>query len=98
MSGINNRNIVLHELIGLEVDVVNSSDHDQIGIHGTVIDETKHTLSVRTAEGIKRLVKKVSTFRFVSGGKDLIVEGKEIDFRPHERLEKSLKFYKKRKL
>jgi ribonuclease P protein subunit POP4 len=93
-----NRNIVMHELIGLEVEVVSSADPDQMGIRGVVIDETKHTLSVETAEGIKRLVKKVSTFRFVSEGKGLIVEGKEIDFRPHERLEKSLKFYKKRKL
>ena len=34
----NNKTIVLHELIGLVANVVNSSDFDQIGIHGDVMN------------------------------------------------------------
>jgi ribonuclease P protein subunit POP4 len=98
MPSYNNRNIVLHELIGLNVEVINCSDPDQIGIVGRVIDETKNTLLIATEKGTRRAIKKCSTFRFSKGSKSFIVDGEEINFRPYERIEKSLKFYKKRKI
>ncbi len=98
MPTYNNKTIVLHELIGLTVDVVKSHDMSQIGIHGTIIDETKNTLLIRTEEGTKRVAKDISTFKFRYGKKSFVVDGKEINFRSWERIEKSLKFYKKRKL
>ncbi len=97
MPSYNNKNIVLHELIGLDVEVINCSDPEQIGVSGRVIDETKNTLLISTRRGVRRAVKKCSTFRFKKGSKSFIVDGEEINFRPHERLEKSLKFYKRRK-
>lgn len=94
----NNKTIVLHELIGLPVLVTKSSDPKQVGIHGTVVDETKNTLLVRTDMGPKRVVKAISTFRFKKGSKSFVVDGIEINFRSEERLGKGLKFYKRRKL
>jgi ribonuclease P protein subunit POP4 len=96
MPNYNNKNIVMQELIGLEIEVVNSSDISQIGTSGTVIDETKNTLLVKTVHGTKRVIKKISTFKFVAGKDKFIVDGEEINFRPHERIEKGLKFYRKR--
>ncbi|VVB76800.1 Ribonuclease P protein component 1 [uncultured archaeon] len=96
-----NKNIVLNELIGLRAKVVKSSDPKQEGLDGTIIDETKNTLLIETGSGVKRLVKASSTFKFYLGnrkGRSFVVEGKEINFRPHERIEKSMKFYKRRKL
>jgi ribonuclease P protein subunit POP4 len=95
---LNNKTIVLHELIGLDCRIMKSSDPSQKGISGRVIDETKNTLILETPQGIKRVVKKISLFRFRSGKESFLVEGEEINFRSHERIEKALKFYKKRKL
>jgi len=88
---------VLHELNGLRVSVVESSDTGQIGISGTVVMETKNTLHI-SGEGRTRIVaKRNSTFEFLADGERFVVDGEEISFRPHERLEKSVKFYRKRK-
>jgi ribonuclease P protein subunit POP4 len=96
-----NRNIVLNELIGLRARVVKCSDKKQEGLEGTVVDETKNTLLLETGGGVKKLVKASSTFRFYIPGRSeesFVVDGREISFRPHERIEKSMKFYKRRKL
>ena len=63
---------------------------------GLVIDETKHTLVLETRKGRQSVIKKTSIFRFYSGKQAFDVEGREIDFRPYERIEKSMKYYKKR--
>ena len=98
MPTYNNKTIVLKELIGLDCKVMRSSDPDQTGVTGKVVDETKNTLLLKTEKGLKRVVKNISTFKFRRGTKSFIVEGTEINFRSYERIEKSLKFYKKRKL
>jgi ribonuclease P protein subunit POP4 len=99
--GYSNKNIVLNELIGLRALVVRCSDKKQEGLEGIVIDETKNTLSLRTERGVKRVMKSSSAFCFYPDGKgkeSFVVEGREICFRPHERIEKSMKFYKRRRL
>jgi ribonuclease P protein subunit POP4 len=98
MRGYNNKNIVLHELVGLDAKVVNSSDMSQIGIKGKVIRETKNLLFLDDNNRTRMIVKKNSTFEFSKGKEVFVVKGEEINFRPYERTEKALKFYKKRKL
>jgi ribonuclease P protein subunit POP4 len=98
MHGYNNRNIVLHELIGLYAEVIDSEDSSQIGIEGRVIDETKNLLFLKHCSETKRIVKKISKFRFSVGSERFIVDGEEINFRAYERIEKALKFYKRRAL
>ncbi|MEM3215673.1 MAG: ribonuclease P protein subunit [Candidatus Micrarchaeaceae archaeon] len=94
----NNKNIVLGELIGLKARVVEHKDKKQKGLHGIVIDETKNTLIINTSKGIKKVIKANATFRFYASGKSFLVQGNEINFRPEERIEKALKFYKRRRL
>ncbi len=89
-----NRNIVINELIGLKVTVVDSSDKKQKGISGLVIDETKNTLRVFDGRGVKSIVKRNSKFAFKVSKRRFIVRGEEINFRPYDRIEKSLRFYK----
>ena len=93
-----NKNIVLNELIGLKVSVVSSLDKKQKGITGTIVDETKNTIKISSGTKIISLIKKTSKFRFYHGKQHFDVEGKEIKFRPDERIEKGLKYYKRRKL
>ncbi len=92
----NNRNIVLHELIGLRVRVVSCFDHRQKGLTGLVVDETKNTLVLETRAGTKRVVKKTATFRFYAGKSSYVVDGIEINYRPFERIEKAMKYYRRR--
>ena len=93
----NSRNIVLHELIGLKVRVLRSTDAKQRGLQGRVVDETKNTLLLETRKGRKSVIKKTSLFRFYAEDSSFDVEGAEINFRPYERIEKSMKFYKRRR-
>ncbi len=95
-SYYNNKNIVLHELIGLHVKVILSHDLLRTGLSGSVIDETKNTLVVDTEKGVRKVIKSGSVFEFAIGNKRFIVEGKEIAFHPHKRIKKGIKFYKRR--
>ena len=97
MHGYNNKSIVIHELVGLGIEVLESRDPDQIGIRGTVIKETKNLLYVRSNNGVRKLVKQISLFRFDVEGRKFVVAGDTINFRSHERTEKALRFYKRRK-
>ncbi len=92
----NNRSIVLAELIGLRARVIDCLDRKQRGLEGLVIDETKNSIVLEVSDGKKRVIKAISTFRFYSGRRSFVVRGEEINFRPYERLEKGMKFYKKR--
>ena len=93
----NNQSIVLNELIGLRAKIVKCADKKQVGLEGIVLDETKNTLLLETEKGMKRIVKKTSVFRFYVDKKSYVVDGVEINFRPHARIEKAMKFYKRRK-
>jgi ribonuclease P protein subunit POP4 len=92
-----NKDIVLQELIGLEAKVIKCNDKKQVGVKGMVIDETKNVLFIKTSTGLKKVIKKTAVFKFRAERKLFIVNGKEINFKPVERTEKAMKFYKKRK-
>ncbi len=92
-----NRNIVLGELIGLKVKIIDSLDRKQKGAVGNVVDETKNTIVMETAEGKRSFIKGISRFRFYTPDGTFDVEGREIDFRPEDRIEKAMKYYKRRK-
>lgn len=57
--------LIFHELMGLAVEVVDSSNPALIGIIGKVVDETKNMLIVLTKAGSEKMVPKaVTTFVF----------------------------------
>ena len=45
------QNLIHHELIGLEAEVIYSTNNTQIGIKGKVIDETKNTMKIEMDSG-----------------------------------------------
>lgn len=86
------KNLIKHELIGLEVEVADSTNRFHIGIKGLVIDETKNTLAIETEKGIKKIQKKGSTFIFkISNDKKVKVNGNKIAVRPEDRLKLKVK-------
>jgi len=81
-------NVRKHELIGLQVAVLRSSDPSLVGVRGLVVDETRNTLVVEAAGREKRVPKEGTRFRFeVQGGVE--VDGDEILFRPEDRTKKA---------
>ncbi|RZN55395.1 MAG: hypothetical protein DSO09_04385 [Candidatus Methanomethylicota archaeon] len=81
-------NLIYHDLIGLKVEVINSTDPTQIGVHGTVIDETKNMLIILKEDGkIKKIPKKNCIFKFYIP-QVVIVNGKDITYDPAERLKR----------
>jgi ribonuclease P protein subunit POP4 len=91
----NKYNLIAHELIGLNVEVVNCSDPYQIGIKGKVIYETKNLLLIKTKNKTIKLIKKNCVFKFHLNSDEVIVEGESIAYDPVKRTEKNLKRVKK---
>ena len=81
------RNILHHELIGLDVLVVEATNPLHRGISGRVIDETRNTLVIRNACGDKRIPKSHTRFRFSLGGGVLVeVDGSALVNAPEKRI------------
>ncbi|MFB6136434.1 MAG: ribonuclease P protein component 1 [Halobacteriaceae archaeon] len=53
-----------HELVGLPVRVVESTDPTRVGLAGRVVGETMRTLCIRTPTGEKQVPKGTATFEF----------------------------------
>jgi ribonuclease P protein subunit POP4 len=55
---LNPESLARHELIGLEVQVVASSNSSQIGLKAQVVDETRNTFLLETKAKVLRLAKR----------------------------------------
>ncbi len=80
-----------HELIGLEVEIIDAKIENYKGIHGIVIDETKNTLKIKTEKGVKTVIKEFCTFLFYINGFIVKIDGKLLKGRPWERIKKRIK-------
>lgn len=84
----NAKNILRHELIGLECEVVKSRNPYNVGIKGKIIDETMKTLVIRSGEKEKKILKAGSVFRLLLGKQKVDVTGDYIVARPEDRIKK----------
>lgn len=83
--------ITRHELMGLEVEVVESTNPSLVGLAGRVVDETRNTLVV-DAHGNRRLPKGACAFAFtLPGGQRVWVDGAKLVGRPEDRITKRRK-------
>jgi ribonuclease P protein subunit POP4 len=76
------------ELIGLEVEILESTCDQYLEIKGKVVDETRNTLLIEQDGRVKTIPKDCCKFRFVEGSQTHIVSGEEIKFRPEDRIKK----------
>lgn len=92
MTGLDERNVLTHELIGLEVEVTDDINPHNINNHGMVIDETRNTLLINIDGKNKRIIKKDATLRLkISKNKTVEIEGKILVSRPEDRIKKRTK-------
>jgi len=100
------KNLAMHELIGLRVEIVSSTNKSHVGIKGVVTDETRQTLTIDTGKGKeKSFAKDQCTFRFrIPAAPDtgsgeppsgryvwVRVDGRLLVARPEDRIKKKLK-------
>jgi len=83
---ITQENLFMHELIGLEAKVMKSNNKQIIGISGKIVDETKSMLSLDTMNGIKKIPKENSEWKFSFDNNESVVNGNLLTKRPQERL------------
>ena len=79
-------NLISHELIGLQAQVVESDNKQIVGLNGKIIDETKFMFTLSTTNGIKRLAKSSSRWKFKFNGKEAELDGTRLTRRPYERM------------
>lgn len=79
-------NITMHELIGMNTEISNSSNPQVIGLNGKIVDETKSMITLSTAKGMKSIPKSNNEWKFTVEGKEIIVNGSRIAKRSSDRL------------
>jgi ribonuclease P protein subunit POP4 len=79
-------NIALHELIGLDTEIAQSSNLQSVGLKGQVIDETKSMFVLRTKDGIKKFPKENAVWRFSFDNNEIMLNGSALTKRSFERI------------
>jgi len=88
---VNGRNLARHELIGLTVTVVRSTDPSIGGAEGSVVDETRNSMVIRRRSDGKSIMigKAGCVFRFLlPDGSGAEIDGDRIMFRPEDRVKR----------
>ncbi len=91
MKPVEPGNILNHELIGLQAQVVSDSNPTNISLSGRVVDESRNTLVIEVREKPVRIGKKDAVFRFHLPSGIVEVEGYAIIGRPQDRIKRRLK-------
>ncbi len=92
---IDSQNITSHELIGLDIAVVESTNKDIVGIRGRVVDESRNILTIESCGHEKKAAKHSNTFEFtLPEGTHVQVAGDLLIARPEDRVAKRKKLRK----
>ena len=83
---ITTENIALHELIGLDTEITQSSNIQSVGLKGKVVDETKSMFVLRTENGIRKFPKENTIWRFSFDNNEITLNGNMLTKRPSERM------------
>lgn len=78
--------LVNHELIGLQTQIVDSTNKSVVGLSGKIIDETKSMFTLDTQNGTKMIPKQHSIWKFTLNDHELLIDGNLISKRPEDRL------------
>ncbi len=81
------REIAKHELIGLEVEIVESKNKSLIGIKGKIIDETKNMITIE-GDKTRKIMKSQIMMKLNIGNKKYEVDGRILVGRPEDRIKK----------
>ena len=85
-------NFRIKEFIGLNVEIIESTNKNNVGLKGKVIDESYHMIIISSEKKIKKIPKKTSIFKFKQKKRlENKIKGSTIVGRPEDRIKKFLK-------
>lgn len=79
-------NLLQGEWIGLKINVIGAQNKVNLGIEGTVVDETKFFIIIKTQRGIKKVPKKGAVFQMHHLGRKINISGDLLIASPEERI------------
>lgn len=79
-------NITSHEFIGLDTEIIQSTNPQVVGLNGRIINETKSMFTINTEKGLKLIAKSTNNWKFSIKGQDIVVDGSKITKRPFDRI------------
>ncbi len=82
------RDIPRHELIGLEVRIVDATNKDLKDIKGVIVDETKNTLTIEHENKRKTVLKEQVTLEVKMDSNIVRIDGKMLLGRSEDRVKK----------
>lgn len=81
------KNIKMHELIGLKARIIESTNYYMLGLHGTIVDESKNIIVISNDEGLKKIPKSHNTLKlYLDRNTVTVLSGNDINNRPEERI------------
>jgi ribonuclease P protein subunit POP4 len=83
-----NKNLVKHELIGLNIEIINSKNPTLKGVSGKIIDETKSTIKIKSQKGTKIIIKDQIKMLITIDNKKIEVDGSKLVGKLEDRLKK----------
>ena len=83
---ITRENLTLHELVGIQAEILDSSNRSLIGLNGRIEDETKSMIALNTKNGMKMIAKKSCVWGFEINYDRVVVKGSKIAKRSYDRL------------
>ena len=81
------KDLIRHEFIGLEVEVIQAKNPSLIGIKGKIIDETKNTFTIKDHK-TKKILKAQVTLLIKMGNETIKIEGNVLVNKSEDRLKK----------
>ncbi len=86
---ITRRNLLQHELIGLEMKILESSESSLVGKKGIIVDETMNMIKLKQKKGFKKIPKRgIKMSIRIPNGDEVKVNGEELVARPEDRVKK----------
>ena len=84
---ITGENILAHEIIGLDARIVESSDPTIAGLEGTIVFETKNTISIRSGSRTRQVAKSAAkTIEIHAQTGACFISGPTLIARPEDRI------------
>ncbi len=84
---MNPREIAKHELIGLEIEIVESKNKSLKGLKGKIIDETKNTITIED-DKTRKIMKSQIMMKTKIENKEYLIDGRILIGRPEDRIKK----------
>jgi ribonuclease P protein subunit POP4 len=80
-------NMLVHEIIGLEAKIIESTDPTLEDISGSIVSETKNMISIRTGSSVKQVAKQVAKkIEIKTHAGDCFISGSSLIGRPEDRI------------